>query len=173
MCAWASDYSIISDHLPPTGKEEAYLIPGISQSHPIQNHANSRRYYETIFKSSDKHAETRAGSKQMSRLEPTNLAEQIIRAVEAGGLANELLEREEISPLQLLGGKIRLLRREMGLELDELAARAKMDTHLLLAIELGAAEPAKVFRYLPALGEALGGRYAELSRLLIHITLHN
>jgi hypothetical protein len=154
---------------PCKGKEVDHRRLFIDQPSYPSEHTYPWRRYETIFNTYLSPQDQTNGSKQMNK--PSNLAERIIRAVEAGGLASSSGEKISSRPLQILGARVRALRQERGMSLAEVSEQADIDEDLLLATELGVASPMQVYKNLRTLGNALGDRYPELSRLLIRTTL--
>jgi hypothetical protein len=172
---WVGTYSTdyFTEFHQPTksGKEVNYTKIFARLSHNRSEYNHQRRNNENIFDIGFQQTGKKAGSNQMKEVEPKNLAESIIRAVEAGELANDPREKKGLRPPQIFGAKIGALRREQGLSLLELSERADIDENVLFATELGMASPMQVYKSLHTLGDALGDRYSELSRLLIQITL--
>lgn len=103
--------------------------------------------------------------------ERKRLAEQIIHVSRASGVGGAVGERGDSKYLALFGVKVGALRRAQGLGLEETARKADMDPEALLAIELGRASLQEITRHLRALSRALGGRYRELSELLINLAI--
>ncbi len=150
-------------------KEVDHLCLFPDQPYPHSGHDHPWRHYETIFNTCSQPQDRTTGSTQMNK--PSNLAERIIRAIEIGGLASSVGEKKSSKPLQIFGARVRALRHEQGMSLAELSEHADIDEDLLLATELGVASPIQVYKNLRILGDALGDRYQELSRILIRITL--
>ena len=152
-------------------KEDKFPKPIGSQLNRRFKFYYQRRFYDRIFNTTTSQRNIAAGRKMMNEPEARQLAQLIIRAAEAGDLANIKAGKDRSRPLQLLGSHIGILRREQGKSLAEIADKADIDEALLLAIELGLASPKQVYNNLRTLGDALGDRYTELSRLLIRATL--
>jgi hypothetical protein len=98
-------------------------------------------------------------------------AEAILRTAQTAdaSLAEDPAEAE--TPLQVFGVLVGAQRRKLHLTVEELAGRTGLQVSLLNAIELGALPFEQVVDLLPSVGEALGGKYTELSRVLANLTL--
>lgn len=78
---------------------------------------------------------------------------------------------EEQTPLQAFGAAIGALRRKLGLSVAAVAASSGLTPAEILSIEVGAAAYEQVTRSLKPLGQALGNRYPQLSRLLARLVV--
>lgn len=123
---------------------------------------------ETSTEKTDLGASVEEGQ-ELPDLQAENLSAQILR------LAHQAEGREEAAadntPLQLFGVLVGSIRRKLGLRLEDAARRAGLPADLVAAIELGIAPFDQVVEALKPLGDALGHRYAALSRALADLTL--
>ncbi len=107
-------------------------------------------------------------AQELPDLNAENLSAHILR------LARQAEGQEaaaENTPLHLFGVLVGSIRRKQGLRLEDAAIRAGLPVDLLAAIELGLAPFDQVVEALKPLGDALGHRYAALSRALADLTL--
>ncbi len=113
-----------------------------------------------------------AGSESViAKPELDKLASRIARAAGAGELTAREPGRAISGPLVAFGIKLSTLRRRQGLRLEELAEKANMNADTLFAIELGLASFRQIDQHLHDIGDALDGKYAYLSSLLITLAL--
>jgi hypothetical protein len=134
------------------------------QVHRLMIERRKKESYDKNFQESDEPNRIEKPD-MINDLEQNRLAKEIVRVAEAWGSADRQ------GPMGAFGIKLGAIRRQQGLELKELAARTSIDENTLLAIELGAVPFQQVADSLKVLGDALGGKYVYLSRLLLRLVL--
>lgn len=109
--------------------------------------------------------------KEFFNREVRRSAESILRTAKAADASLTENPADAETPLQVFGVLVGAQRRKQQLSVEELAGRSGLEVNLLNAIELGALSFEQVVELLPSVGEALGGKYTELSRVLANLTL--
>jgi hypothetical protein len=109
--------------------------------------------------------------KEFFNREVRRSAESILRTAKAADASLTENPADAETPLQVFGVLVGAQRRKQQLSVEELAGRSGLEANLLNAIELGALSFEQVVELLPSVGEALGGKYTELSRVLANLTL--
>jgi len=101
--------------------------------------------------------------------EKESLTQRIIRVAKASETAEGNADELNDVPRRLFGIEVGAMRRRLGLDVEEVAEKSNIEVDTLFAIELGAASLEQVTDNLHSLGDALGGNYKRLSKLLFNL----